>query len=308
MNLRQLSYFVRTVELRNMTRAAESLYVAQPALSQQISLLEEDVGVQLFIRHPRGVEPTAKGEILYRQAQAILREVEATRVLLSRGEAHIAGTVSVGMSSSTTRMLALPLIRAVRQRYPAIDLEVVDVASADLTLMVEQGRLDISLSPDQEDVAGLSVTPLVIEELLVLTHPSLKLPEDALTITDLAGVPLILSRPPNKLRMRVDYAFMNARLHYELLAQANTSAISLPAVSEGLGATILPYSAAAREIQNGTISYRHLTPPLARGISMCSTQAGQLRPAITAVGELIRSLVIELIAEGTWRYCTLAPD
>lgn len=306
MNLRQLSYFVRTVELRNMTRAAESLHVAQPALSQQIALLEEDVGVQLFVRHPRGVEPTAKGEILYRQAQAILREVEATRVLLSREEARVAGTVSVGMSSSTARMLALPLIRSVRQRYPAIDLEIVDVASADLTLMVEQGRLDVSLSPDQESVAGLSTAPFLVEELLVLTHPSLKLPEDKLTITDLAGVPLILSRPPNKLRMRVDYAFMNARLQYELLAQVSTSAITLPAVSEGLGATILPYSSAAREIQDGTIRSYHLTPALSRGISMCTSQVKRQRPAVGAVEELIRSLAGELIADGTWRYCSMA--
>lgn len=305
MNLRQLSYFVRIVELRNMTRAAESLYVAQPALSQQISLLEEDVGVQLFVRHPRGVEPTEKGEILYRQAQAILREVEATRVLLSREEARIAGSVSVGMSSSTARMLALPLIRSVRAHHPSVDLEIVSVPSADLTLMVEQGRLDISLSPDQESVAGLSVIPLVIEELLVLTHPSLKLPEGALTITDLAGVPLILSRPPNKLRMRVDYAFMEARRQYELLAQVSTSAITLPAVSAGLGATILPYSSAAGEIQGGTVSYHHLTPALSREISICRSHAERQRPAVQAVEELIRSLASELIAERIWRYCTI---
>lgn len=306
LNLRQLSYFVRTVELRNMTRAAESLYVAQPALSQQISRLEEEVGAQLLVRHPRGVEPTAKGQILYRQAQTVLREVDAIAGMLHRETAPIAGTVSVGMPSSAARMLALPLIRAVSGRYPTVDLEIVDVSSADLTVLVQQGRVDMSLSPDQENVADLLAVPLVVEELLVLTHPSLVLAQDKLTITDLAGVPLILSRPPNKLRMRVEYAFMNAQLQYKLLAEVSTSAITLPAVREGLGATILPYSAAAAEIEAGTVRHHHLAPPLWRGISLCTSRSKPQRPAAAAVGELIQSLVRELISTGVWRYCTMA--
>lgn len=306
MNLRQLAYFVRIVELRNMTRAAESLYVAQPALSQQMALLESDVETPLLVRNPRGVEPTAKGEILYRQAKTILREVDAIPGMLGREENLVVGTVSVGMSSSTARMLALPLIRAVRERHPAIDLEIVDVPSADLTLMVQQGRLDISLSPDQENVSDLLIAPLLVEELLVLTHPSVKLPRHHLTITDLADVPLILSRPPNKLRMRVDYAFMNARLPYRLLAQVSTSAITLPAISEGLGAAILPYSAAYREIHAGAIRFHHLTPPLSREISLCTSRGALDRPARQAVIELIRSLTETLIADGTWKYCKLA--
>lgn len=306
MNLRQLTYFVRIVDLRNMTRAAESLHVAQPALSQQIALLEGDIDTQLLVRHPKGVEPTKKGEILYRQAKTILREVGAIHSLLGRKEDLVSGTVSVGMASSTARMLALPLIRTVQQRYPAVDLEIVDVPSADLTLMVQQGRLDISLSPDQENISDLLTTPLFVEELLVLAHPSVKLPEDKLTITDLAGIPLILSRPPNKLRMRVDYAFMNAGLQYRLLAQASTSAILVPAVSEGLGATILTYSAAYREIQAGTIKFYRLTPRLSRKISLCTSHDSPGRPARKAVMELIQSLTETLIADGIWRYCRLA--
>src|SRR3546814_20710022 len=116
------------------------------------------------------------------------------------------------MASSTAHMLALPLIRAVRQRYPAIELEIVDIPSADLTLTLQQGRTDISLSPDQENVPSLTVTPLVVEELLVLTHPSVQLPTDRLSIPYLAEVPLTLPRQPNKLRMQINSAFMNAQI------------------------------------------------------------------------------------------------
>ncbi|NYT59210.1 LysR family transcriptional regulator [Alcaligenaceae bacterium] len=306
MNLKQFSYFVSVVELRNMTRAAKTLYVAQPALSQQISLLEKDVGVQLLVRGPRGVEPTDEGLLLYRHARIILRQVQSLHGILNRKVDTISGTVSVAMASSTARMLALPLIRAVNERYPAIELEIVDIPSADLTLMVEQGRVDLSLSPDQEKVSGLSVTPLIVEDLLVLAHPSFNLPDKALQITDLVDIPLILPRPPNKLRMRVDHAFMNAGERYRLVAQVSTAAILMPAVSEGMGVTILTYSAGYREILAGTIVHYHLAPQLRREISLCKSSTAPERSAVSAVTALLKSLTQSLVRDGTWQHCTLS--
>lgn len=306
MTLRQLLYFVRTVELGNMTRAARTLHVAQPALSQQIALLEADMRVQLLVRGPRGISPTAEGAILYSQAQTVLRQVASIRSLLGRDGRPISGVVSVAMASSTARMLALPLIRAINERYPAIELEIVDVPSAELTLMVQQGRVDISLSPDQEKVAGLEVAPLVTEELLILAHPSVRLPDGGLSVLDLVDVPLILPRPPNRLRMRIDHAFMNAHLQYRLLAQASTSAILIPAVAEGLAATILPYAAAYKHIQTGEVRAYQLSPPLARTISICTHGLTTARLAVTAVADMIGELTQTLIAKGRWLHCQLA--
>ena len=87
MNLRQLQYFVRVFEMQNMTRAAKSLYAAQPALSQQIALLEEDLGIRLLVRGSKGVHATTEGVLLYRHAQIILRHVDSTRSLLANRRA-----------------------------------------------------------------------------------------------------------------------------------------------------------------------------------------------------------------------------
>lgn len=305
MSLKQFSYFLRVVELRNMTRAAETLHIAQPALSQQIAALEENMGVRLLDRGPRGVEPTDEGLLLYRHAQTILRQVESLHGILNRKAEMISGTVSVAMASSTVHMLALPLIRAVHQQYPTIELEIVDIPSADLTLMVEQGRVDISLSPDQEKESGLTVTPLIVEDLLVLVHPSVKLPKQDLCITDLVDIPLILPGPPNKLRMRLDYAFMNAQQPYRLLAQASTSNILLPTVREGMAATVLPYSAAYQDIHTGAIAAYQLCPKLTREISLCSSPTALERSAVSVVMSLIRSLTHDLVNDGTWKHCTI---
>jgi len=304
MNLRQLMYFVRVIEVGNITRAAEGLYVAQSALSQQIALLEDELGVRLLVRGAKGVQATSEGLLLHRHAQTILRQVDSTRSILARTADRITGSVSIALASSTARILALPLMRAVKRQYPAVVLEIVDIPSADLTRMVQQGRVDFSLSPDQETLTGISSTPLLVEELLLLVHPSMRLPKGKISIDTLAQLPIVLPSPPNKLRTRVDHAFMQARLPFKLFAQASTAAILIPAVREGLAATILPYSAAHAEIQSGEIVLRHLDIALSREISLCVSNSVPMTPAVSAVIEVIRVQIQTLIEEGAWRYCT----
>ena len=303
MNLRQLNYFVRVFEMQNMTRAAESLHVAQPALSQQIALLEEDLGVRLLVRGSKGVHATSEGVLLYRHAQTILRQVDTTRSLLARTDDQIAGMVSIGLASSTARMLALPLMKRVRQEFPSIVLEIVDIPSADLTKLVLQGRVDFSLSPDQQPIKGISITPLLVEDLFLLTHASVKLPRKNVAISSIADLPLILPSLPNKLRARVDHAFLTARLTYNLFAEASTSAILIPAVREGLAATILPYSAAHPEIISGIIVPHSLDFELSREIVLCSSDSVPLTPAVEKVIDLCKTLIKQLIVEHSWSGC-----
>lgn len=303
MNLRQLQYFVRVFEMQNMTRAAQSLHVAQPALSQQIALLEEDLGVQLLIRGAKGVHATSEGVLLYRHAQTILRQVDSTKSLLAKRDDQISGTVSVGLASSTARMLALPLMQLVKQELPSIILEIVDIFSADLTKLVLQGRVDFSLSPDQQPMKGISRTPLLIEDLFLLTRSGSGLPATGLPLSRIADLPLVLPSLPNKLRARVDHAFLTARLTYNLFAEASTSAILIPAVRDGLAATILPYSAARPEIIEGVITPHVLDFELSREIVLCSSDSMPLSPAVHKVIELCKDLIKRLMANNEWQGC-----
>lgn len=303
MNLKQLQYFVRVFEMQNMTRAAESLHVAQPALSQQIALLEDELGVRLLNRGARGVQPTSEGALLYRHAQTILRQVDTTRSLLAKNDTRIAGTVSIGLASSTARMIALPLMKLVKQEFPGIVLEIVDIPSADLTKLVLQGRVDFSLSPDQQSIKGIEITPLLIEDLYLLTHSSVKLPQKNVPIDRIVAIPLILPSLPNQLRARVDHAFLSARLTYNLFAEASTSAILIPAVREGLAATILPYSAAQPETVSGIIRPHSLDFDLSREISLCSSVGAPENPAVQKVISLTKALIKQLIRDKYWPGC-----
>ncbi|KOF53526.1 MULTISPECIES: LysR substrate-binding domain-containing protein [unclassified Achromobacter] len=306
MNLRQLKYFVRVVELQNMTRAAESLHVAQPALSQQMSLLEESLGAHLLIRGAKGVQPTAEGLLLYRHAQTILRQVDSTRALLSKATDQITGTVSIGLASSTARMLSLPLMRRVREELGAVVLEIVDIPSADLTKLVLQGRIDFSLSPDQQAMQGLLRTPLLREDLFLLAHRSVALPRRRrLTIADFAALPLILPSLPNTLRARLDHAFLTAGLTCNLFAEASTSAILIPAVRAAMAATILPHSAAAPEIAEGMIAAYPLDETLRRDLVLCASATQALRPEVERVMTLCQDEIRRLVKGGDWQACAL---
>ena len=302
MNIRQMKYFIKVFELGNMTKAASALHIAQPALTQQMHALEEELGVSLFSRSTRGVKATEEATLLYKHAQTILRQVDNTKAILQLRDNRVSGTVSIALASSTARMLALPLIQNVRQQYPSIILEIVDLPSADLTRQVLQGRVDFALAPDQQEIRGLVLKPFLVEELLLLVHTGLAIKKRRLMIEDIRNVPLILPSLPNKLRSRIDHAFLQRRLPYQLLAEASTSAILIPAVKTGLAATILPYSAAHEEIHHGTISMRRFDFEFSREIFICHSDSLVRNEAVDCVTKICEDTARQLIREGHWKY------
>ena len=123
MHFRHLRYFVKIVEAGSFSRAAATIFVAQPALSQQIAELEEQLGVSLLQRSARGVRPTAAGEVLYREASAILRQVEQLPSIVRSSGGEAQGVVSLGMSSTLAATLAGAFIEACKSALPKITLK-----------------------------------------------------------------------------------------------------------------------------------------------------------------------------------------
>ena len=303
MNLKQMNYFVKIVEAQNMTRAAEGLHIAQPALSQQITLLEDELGVKLLRRSSRGIQATQQGDLLYRHAKIILRQVDNTRILLSKKEADVTGNVAIGMPSSTAKLLALRLMRLVKERYPSIVLEIVDVPSADLTSLVAHGRVDFSLVPDPQKSKDMSFLPLFREELYLMTCRGVIPGNKKVSLKKIAELPLILPSMPNTLRSRLEQAFQKANLTFNLFGEASTSAILIPAVRAGLAATILPYSAAHEEILNQQVEMHAIEGGFGRDVYLCSSNTLPVSPATTAVIIQCHAALKEMLEIGTWKGC-----
>lgn len=305
MNLKQLNYFVKIIEAQNMTRAAEGLHIAQPALSQQITLLEEELEVKLLNRSSRGIQATQQGDLLYRHAKTILRQVDNTRFLLSRKDGHLAGNVAIGMPSSTAKLLALSLMRRVKELYPAILLEIVDIPSADLVSVVQHGRVDFSLVPDPQKPKDISFLPLFNEELYLLTYRGTISGRKPVPLKKIAELPLILPSAPNTLRSRLEHMFLKSNISFNLFGEASTSAILIPAVKAGLAATVLPYSAAHEEILNRQIDLHSIEAGFARSVYLCTSDTLPASPATATVIALCQEVLADLVRSGTWKGCKI---
>ncbi|MFV0932975.1 LysR substrate-binding domain-containing protein [Pseudomonas jessenii] len=270
MDLRQLRYFIKVVECGNITRASETLHIAQPAISQQMRNLEQDMGMQLLERSVHGVVPTAAGQTLYRHAIELLRQADGTHELLRQDAEFPQGKVSVGMPSSTARMLAIPLARTIRSRYPGIKLELIDSPSAELGRLITVGRVALAVNVDVVETRGMAFRRLLTETLYLVAWPEFSLPDEPVSIEALAKMPLVLPCAPNTIRSRVEFALQEAGLKCEVEFEANSTDLLFSAVKAQLGVTILPWAAAHVELVQHRLKLARIDHRLfKRDLSLC---------------------------------------
>ena len=157
MELRHLTYFVAVAEERSFTRAAERLWVAQPGLSTQIRRLEAELGVQLLERHPRGVEPTAAGELLLERARAALAAAEVARNTGHDLQAGLVGSIRVGLATGAAWGEAPALLQAFARERPDVEVTVFEAYAGALLRDLRDGRLHAVLARRRR--ARASCTP-----------------------------------------------------------------------------------------------------------------------------------------------------
>ena len=302
MEIRQLKYFVKIVELGSLTRAAEVLFIAQPALSQQMASLERDLGVKLLGRSVRGVTMTEAGEAFYKQANIILKQVDMARHVVLAAHEQPSGSVSVGLPSSIANVLAVPLVRNVRTQFPNVLLEFHESPSFYLDELVMNGRIDIGLLFGSNRSKGLKFRKLLTENLyLVGTAGSFK-DDKPVALAHLADYPLLVPSRPNSIRLQLDQAFAQVGLKYTPNAEINSTPVLKRLVEEGLGFTVFPWCAADAEMAAGRLQGRQVVDPeVAREVSVCYSDKMPMSFAAEAVCELMISTVSELVASGRWR-------
>jgi len=295
MDTRRLYSFVRVVDAGSITRAADLLHIAQPALSQQMTALESLFGQQLLSRSKQGVEPTEAGRVLYRHARVILRQLEQAQADVEVVGRELAGGVSVGLAPySTVNALAFPLLSAVRARYPRVLLHINENFGGVLSEALMTGRMDMALLYESGPIRGVDFERLVTEELVVVAPDGIDLParaDDAVTMADLADVPLLLPGPTHTIRRVVDQAFAQAASAANVVGEVESVPLMARAVRGGLGATVLPRSVARRLIGGSELHQRHLTPALEVQVSLGTASGQTLSRAAEAVRELLREVL-----------------
>lgn len=303
MELRQLRYFVRIVDLGSLSKAAADLYVAQPALSKQLAALEAELGTELLARSPRGVTPTEAGLALYREAQAVLRQLRRIPDELRSAAGSPTGVVAVGMPFSTSNILAAPLVAAVRDRLPGVRLAITQEGSGQLERLLAGGQLDLSLVYERERPTRLvDETPLLQEELVLVTRGRAGQAET--TLAEAARERLVLPRAANSTRQLVERAFAKAGLPLVVFAEVDVPWTMKAMVAAGLGATIVSRSALYPDTA-GLAVRRIVRPALVRGLNLCSRRGETAGRSSALVREILAEVVAGLIERGAWQGAAL---
>ena len=293
-NLRRLQYFVKIVDTGSLTRAADVLRIAQPALSQQLATLENEAGQKLLMRTKRGVVPTEAGKVLYRHAQLILRQCEQARVDMRAAAQDLTGAVAVGLAPGTAAAgLALPLLRTVRTLHPGIVLYLNETYGSTLSELVMNGRMDFAvLYAGKTAVHGLSFVPLLKERLCVVAPDRMPAPAAELAVRDLAEVDLFMARPYNVVRRMVDEAFAANGLTPRVVAEIESDSTLTRVIAEGLGATILPESMARQVVASCAAWQRRIiAPEIEAPLALCLSDHLPLSEPAQAVKRIVLELI-----------------
>ncbi len=295
-----MRYFVRVAELGSMGRAAAELGLVTSALSQQISRLESELSTRLLQRSSTGVRPTEAGLAFLRQAQLVLRH--ADDAMQAAKQSRLLGHVSLGLASSTATVLALPLLAALRERYPDVRVHLVEALSGELTAMLNARRLDLAVVFETESARRWSVQPLLDETLFLMARPGLPgLPTAAkVRLRDLATLPLVLPTGSHGLRAVLGAAFAAARVEPRIVLEVDGLAVLMAAVQAGLAASIQPGSAALRLPADGIVCLPISDRSARRRSLLASLSDDELSPAALAVRVTLREVARTLVAAGQW--------
>jgi DNA-binding transcriptional LysR family regulator len=292
MDSRRLRYFVQIVDSGSITRAAALSGVAQPALSQQLAILENELKVKLLERSVSGVTPTAAGRILYARAQAILRQFEDLREAVHREVKPLSGTVILGMPPTMLSRFGLPLIERVCTQHPEMHLQMREEGSVVLHELLTSGKIELAIGATRPEGA-LTGEEVLTEPIVVMYPAAMTIPESA-TLADLAKLPWVMPRRPNAIRALIDAVFASSNLTPNVVVEIDSLYSAMESVRRGVGVGPMTMSAMKDALEAGTLRARQIgDTPLMRSMYLAHRRTPALTPAAQFVYEILRVIAAE---------------
>ncbi len=290
MELRQLRYLVTLAEELHFTRAATREHVAQPALSQQIRHLEEEVGLALVERTTRRVTMTDAGASLVVRARRILAEVDTADAEMQQLSGVQTGHVTVGAMHTMGPVDVSLALAIFHERHPGVELTVREQSSEELAEMLRLDELDLAFLSVTERIEshGLGLQQLVSEELVAVLPQDHRLGQRRrVRMAELSDEEFIGYRDGARLRELLMSAGRAAGFEPRVKLESNESQRIRRLVARGLGVAILPRSDADEPGAN--VAVATLTHPvLSRDITLAWREGRRHAPAATEFLELAR--------------------
>ncbi|WP_315927366.1 LysR family transcriptional regulator [Mesorhizobium sp. SP-1A] len=301
MDLRQLRYFVSIAELGSFSKAAEVLRIAQPSISQHMQNLEDELGVQLFSRHARGATMTGPARELYDHARRILSSVEHAKDAIQREATRPIERVSLGLSTSVARNVALPLFQHLSSHEAKVALHIVEAMPGYLGELLEAGRLDVAVLPDHRPTEFTTEEPLLDEDFVVLVrpqHPFAKRQE--VVFSEIFDRPVVL--PGRHHTLRIGLENLAARNNVTIRAVDCDSVTAMAKIVQNDEyATVMPQVAFLDEIaRREIVSVPIVSPTPSWRLSIVRSERSDNPRGSTLVSEALAVVIDALVREGRW--------
>lgn len=313
MDLRQLRYFIAIIERGSFSKAAAALNVAQPALSLHVRNMEAELNAQLLFRSPKGVIATEAGEILLRHARIIIDQLALAEEEIRGHDVEPAGEVRLGLPGTISQILAVPLIMAARERYPRIRLRIAEAMSGFVLQWLREGRIDLAILYVPGHDGGLVSQRVLTEQLYLLSPPiapeGTSLPKaPTVSYREIAALPLILPSLSHGLRELLEQEAAAAGVSLNTVMEVDSYNNIKELVEKGVGCSILPFNAIAREVEEGRLIFRSIgKPALKREVHLVHTATRPMTGAVAAIEALSRETLLSLAAVGRWSGAEPAP-
>jgi DNA-binding transcriptional LysR family regulator len=286
MELYQLRTFVAVAEERSLTRAAERVFTSPPAVSAQIKALEEELGVQLFGRTPRGMQLTEPGERLLDEARSTLAAASRLRNAASQLRGHAQGVVRFGTVSEPLALRLGDAMALLAERHPQVTLQLNQGLSTQVMQQLRLGELDCAcVMSDSEEAEGLELVRLGQVGLVVALPAGLAERHPDPTLQDLVRLPWVGTPTTCVLRRHLDGLFASVGRSYEEGAMASTEGSVRSMVASGLGAGIVRQDEAEQAQARGEM---RIWPGWRSHTWICwAAPRGRSSTAVNAVREVV---------------------
>jgi LysR family nitrogen assimilation transcriptional regulator len=291
--------------LNSISKAANHLHVAQPALSRQIRKLEKDLGTELLWRDSRGVRLTEAGARLLDRGQSILRQIERAIDEARASGKDPAGYVSVALMPSVASLIAPVLVTRMRERHPAVSLRISEGLTTFIVSGLHNNKFDLGLIPAQAVDPALVSVPLLTEPLFLIgpgkNKDGKKSVSSAVTVQQLGRYPLLLPSRGNTLREQIESIAKRNGVTLDVREDVDSSAVIKHLVVSGLGCTIQCYSFVHEEVERGQLFVRPLRiRGLSRQWSLARLREHSQSLASATTAEVMLEIAEELSRRKDW--------
>ena len=308
MDIKQLKTFICVANTGSLSAASDRLHLAQPALSRHIKLLEHEIGVELFVRHVKGMDLTEPGKKFLNRVSGLIRQLEQSVDDVRSTSEEIRGNVAIGLLPSINDLFTIRLVERVARTLPQVTIRLVEGYSGHLIEWLQRGDLDISFLYGPAANLHLRCKELLFEDIVLISPPeSLPALSERISLTDITHLPLVLPTRPHGIRILIDHAAAKAGVSLNIAVKGDAYNVLKSLVVNGHYHSFIPLSSVREEVEAGKLEARIFKDPeIRRHLVLGMSPDRSNTRATNAVIAILAGEISDMIAEGTWKAVPVA--